>query len=256
MKQPESIRSELLRAGHIAGLKFDEGWWFIQCIGTEYVEVKPWILLNENGNRDVVGASTSGANDQNIVDSSGNDKILMPDDSARNTVHQIFYGVDPSRMQLFSLFGRDRNVALQDYDQPGEVGGYINGFDSPYDNPSPSTELFYINSMAPLRLQPYNPMSTAKEARVSFHVNKVRYTTITSEDKQKALLQGQEPAKLEMMGLGVQDADQVSIPTWLNEAFGEHIRTTSEILDSNTEGNAPVQQREAASSSDLRRRQP
>lgn len=250
----DAIRSEFLRPGHLAGLKFDDGWWFIQCIGTEYVEIKPWTLLNENDVRDVVGAGESGQNDQNIVDGSGNDRVLEPNDEDRNTVHQLFFGVAPSRMQLFSLFGRDRNVAIEDYDAPGEVGGYWSGNDTPYDNASPTTEVFYVNSMAPLRLQPYNPMDVAKEANVSFHINKVRYTTITDEDTQKAILQGQTPAKLHMMGLGVQNQNQVGVPSWLNEAFGEHIRSTEKILDPSSGNQQQQSARQIGSAVDLEER--
>jgi hypothetical protein len=151
-------------------------------------------------------------------------------------------------MQVFNLFGRNRNEAVEDYDSPGEAGVYTTGYDSPYNNPSPETEVFYVNSMSPLRLQPYNPMDEASEASISFHVNKIRYTTITSESKQKAILQNQEPGKLVMAGKGIQDADQVNIPSWLREAFGEHIRSTQEILDSSqdsTEGNVAVGERGA-----------
>jgi hypothetical protein len=214
----------------------------------EYNEVKPWTLLNENDSRGELGAGESGQDDQNIVDDSGGNKILEPNDDDRNTVHQIFYGVSPSRMQVFNLFGRNRNEAIEDYDSPGEAGVYTTGYDSPYNNPSPETEVFYVNSMSPLRLQPYNPMDEAAEASISFHVNKIRYTTITSESKQKAILQNQEPGKLVMAGKGIQDADQAGIPSWLSEAFGEHIRSTEEILDSSqdgTEGNVAVGQRGA-----------
>ena len=248
----QSINDHLLRPGHIAGLKFNEGWWFIQAIGTEYNEVKPWTLQNENGNRSAVGSEQSGLDNQNIVDSSGSDRILEPNDEDRNTVFQIYYGIAPSRMQVFTLFGRDRNKAIEDYDAPGEVGVYFSGDDSPYNNPSPQTEVFYVNSMAPLRLQPYNPMDEAMEARVSFHVNKIRYTTITNEDKQKAILQGQEPAKLVNAGLGIQDSDQVSVPSWLQEAFGEHIRTTKRILDSGE--SQGVSGRDVGSAAGLERR--
>lgn len=229
-----SYRDKLVQPGHFIGLKFDKGWWFIQAIGIEYVEAKPWTLENSNGNRNTLSANTSGTNDQNIADSNSN-RILEPNDEERNTVHQIFYGVSPSRMQVFTLFGRDRNVALEDYDEPGEVGAWMSGHDSPYDNPAPETEVFYINDMAPLRFQPYNPMSESHEAKMSFHVNKIRYITVTNKNVMKAILQGQQPGKMVMMGLGANDNDQVGIPSWLNRAFGEHIYTTGEILEPSEE---------------------
>lgn len=227
--------NRFMKEGHFGGLKLDDGWFFYQVIGTEYVELKPYILLNENGNRSAIAAETAGS-DQEEIDDTFDNKLVEPDDDERNSLFQILYGVAPSRMQVYLLFGRDRTVSLQDYDSPGEPAAYVNGFDSPYNNPSPQSELFYINDMSPLRVQAYNPMPVAEEARVSFHVNKMRYVAVTDKGLMKAMLQGQQPANLAMAGLGIQNSDQTGVPTWLNEAFGEHIHTTQEILDEETGG--------------------
>ena len=90
--------------------------------------------------------------------------------------------------------------------------------------------------MAPLRLQAYNPMDEAAEARLSFHINKLRYTTVTDRSLMKAMLQGQQPARFSMLGGGVQNRNQVGIPNWVDEAFSDHIHTTKEILDANSTG--------------------
>lgn len=234
--------SRMLREGMFAGLKFAGGWWFIQVVGTEFVELKPWILQNSNENRAAIAAQTAGVNDDEITDSQGR-LIVEPNDSERNTVFQIMYGIAPSRMQVFELYGRDRNRSIQEYDAPSEPGAYTTGFDSPYDNPTRESELFYVNSQSPLRLQAYNPMDEATEARLSFHVNKLRYTTVTDKGLMKAMLQGQQPARFAMLGGGVQNRNQSNIPNWVNEAFSEHIHTTEEILgadSSQSQGSSPL----------------
>lgn len=219
-----------------AGLQFNEGWWFIQVVGTETVELKPYVLKNENGNQAALAPGESGIESEEIKDDNGN-RVLEPKDDNRNTVHQVLYGIDPSRMQTFHLFGRDRNVSLQDYDRPGDPAPSITGYDTPYNNPSRDSEVFYVNSMAPLRIQAHNPMDEESEARLSFHVNKIHYTTITDTGLMKAMLQGQQPARLTQIGGGVQARDRVSIPNWVTEAFGSHIRTTEEILSSSSGNN-------------------
>lgn len=226
----------LLRTGMFAGLKFDDGWWFIQTIGREYNEVKPVTLLNEDEDRDEIAPGTEGVTTDEIEDSQDRN-ILEPSSSQRNLVFQVLYGIAPSRFQVFELYGRERNNAVQDFDSPGDPAAYITGFDSPYNNPSRESELFTINSMAPLRLQAFNPTDTAAEAKLSFHVNKLRYTTVTDKDLMKAMLQGQQPARLQMMGGGAQNKDQIGIPTWVDEAFGEHIYTTKEILSNGNSDN-------------------
>ena len=223
--------SRFLKTGHYLGLKFDQGWWFTQVVGTEYVEVKPMVLLNEDESRAVIASSTESIATDEIEDSQDR-RVLEPNDDERNTIFQLMYGIAPSRMQTYTLYGRDRPKSAQDYDAPGEPAAYVTGFDSPYNNPSRQAEAFYVNSMSPLRIQAFNPMDEAEEARLSFHVNKLRYTTVTDESLMKAMLQGQQPARLVELGEGVQNRDQVAIPSWLNEAFSEHIMTTDEILSS------------------------
>lgn len=234
----EQRDSRFLQEGNFLGLKFNDGWWFIQVVGQEYNEVKPWVLQNENGDREEIGAQTASIQNDEIQDTNANN-ILEPDDSDRNLIHQVLYGVAPSRMQVFQLYGRNRPRAVENYDRPRDPGAYIAGYDSPYDNPSPQTEAFIINNMAPLRLQAFNPMSEPMEARLSLHVNKLRYTVITDRSLMKAMLQGQVPASFGMMGGGAQDSSQVGVPAWLDSAFGEDIYTTREILDADTaeEGN-------------------
>lgn len=227
--KPEQRDTRLVQTGDRIGLKFEGGWWFLQAVGTEYVEMKPWTLQNASGNRAAIAAKSAGSDADNIEDSNQN-KILEPEKNHRDTVNQILWGVAPSRMQVFTLFGRNRNTSLQNYDKPGDPAAFVDGYDSPYDDPSPVTETFYVNAMSPLRLQAYNPMDTAHEAKVSFHVNKIRYNTITDESLMKAMLQGQVPARLIMMGQGVAQADQLQAPDWVTEAFGSDIYTTSQIL--------------------------
>lgn len=230
-----NTKDDYLQPGHFLGLKFEEGWWFIQVIGTEYVELKPWILLNESDNRAEIAATTAGSEDDEIEDTLNN-RIIEPNDSARNTIFQVRYGIDPSRVQIFPIFGRDRNTALERYDEPGDPAPIVNGHDSPYNDPTEETEFFYVNSMSPVSIQAYNPMDVASEARLSIHVNKLRYTTITDRSLMKAMLQGQKRAKISNAGMGVRNADQIEMPNWLNDAFGEHIYTTREILDAQTSG--------------------
>lgn len=222
--------------GHYMGLHWDGGWWFVQVLGTSQLELKPWILLNENDNRAAISANTAGNQDE-IQDSSSR-RLLEPNDSERNLIWQILVGASPSRMQIFPLFGRDQNLGLENSIATGEDEYWITGFDSPYNNPSPQSEVLYVNDMKSLKLQAFNPMDEAQEARLSFHINKVRYATVTDIDMMKAMLQGQIPASKHMMGLGAQDRHQLKPPEWLKDTFGEHIHTSEEIMNQGDSSNA------------------
>lgn len=219
-----------LKTGNYLGLKFqDEGWWFTQILETEFIELKPWILLNENGNRDVIAAQTAGSEDDEITDTTDRHYII-PRDDEQNLIFQVQVGIAPSRMQVYPIFGRDRAPNLRGSAEPGEPQVPITGFDSPYNNPSREAEFFTINDMEFPSLQAFNPMDTAEEARLSFHVTKMKYATIDDKETQRALLQGQIPARFAPMGMGAQARDQLKTPNWLRNTFGPEIRTTEDIL--------------------------
>jgi hypothetical protein len=225
----KSQEEKFLRTGHFLGLKFQEGWWFIHVLETEMDILKPWILLNENENRGPIGAQTSGTEDD--IDDINANPILIPGDQQKELLFQARIGIAPSRMQLFYLYGRERNNALEIYDEGGDPAPIVNGFDSPYNNPEPISEVFTLNDMAPLRLQAFNPMDEAKEARISVHVNKIKYATVTNVNLMNSFLQGQIPARLQPAGRGAERENQIRAPNWLRSTFGEHIKTTQSIFE-------------------------
>lgn len=240
MTKEQNETGKRLLTGQFIGLKFEEGWLFAHVLETEFIELKPWIVLNENDNRDVIGAQTSGSEDDEVKDALDR-RQLMPNDSEQNLIFQIRYGVAPSRMQVFPIFGRDRAPNLTGTSEPGEPQVPVTGYDSPYNEPSEQTEQFIVNGQDFPSFQAYNPMDEAKEARVSFHVNKLKFAVVEDTGLKKAMLQGQQPAKLHPVGLGAQRRDQVSTPAWLNDNFGEEIESTQQILshgeDDSSNGN-------------------
>jgi len=71
----------LVRSGHYVGLKFDDGWWFIKVLNTSVEELKPWQLLNQNGNRAEINAETAGNQDE--IRDNQNRLLLEPNDDER-----------------------------------------------------------------------------------------------------------------------------------------------------------------------------
>ena len=234
--RPEQDQTRLLETSNYLGLKFDEGWWFVQLLETEFIELKPWTLLNENGNRAEIAANTAGSEDDEIRDDRDR-KYLVPRDEEQNLIFQIQYGIDPSRMQVYPIFGRDRAPNLRGTAEPETDQVPISGYDSPYNNPTQQSEFYTVNDMETPSLQAYNPMDEPAEAKLSFAVNKMKYATIEDIGTQRAFLQGQLPARLVPVGLGAQRRDQLRAPQWLTDAFGSSIRTTEEILNSTENSN-------------------
>lgn len=230
---------DVLRTGHYVGLHFQEGWWFLQTIGQTQVEMKPFILRNDNENRAEISAESAGSEVDEIRDGTGRN-LIVPRESERDTVYQVSLGISPSPMQLFFKFGRKRAQELEDYAEPGDPAPVVNGFDSPYNNPTREATFFSVNDMEFPRIQAYNPTSEPREAKVSVHVNKIMYATVTDKSLMKAFLQQKFPCKLHEMGMGVKKRDRLDIPDWLGKQFGEHIYTTKEILSAEEDEGGPV----------------
>lgn len=234
--QDENPRHRVLKTGNYAGLKFQEGWFFIHVLETEFIELKPWILLNENNNRAEIAGETAGSADDEVVDEVER-HLVTPDSNEQNLVFQIMVGVAPSRMQLYPVFGRDRAPNLAGGAEPGDPQVPLSGEDSPYNNPSTQGEIFTVNGIGQLQLQAYNPMPEPAEARVSFHVNKMKYAVVDNVEVMADFIQGTRPFRDHSMGLGAQTNEQLRAPTWLMDRFGDVVMTTQEILEqAETEG--------------------
>lgn len=234
--QDENPNHRVLKTGHYAGLKFEEGWFFIHVLETEFVELKPWILLNENQNRDVIAANTAGSTDDEIVDEVER-HLVTPRTNEQNLVFQLMVGVAPSRMRIYPLFGRDRSPNLTGGAEPGSPQVAFDGFDSPYNNPSTQAEFFTLNGTDQLQLQAFNPMSEPAEARVSFHVNKMKYAVIDDVGVMADFIQGRKTFRDHTMGLGSQTNEQLRAPGWLMDKFGDVVMTTQEILEATEDEN-------------------
>jgi hypothetical protein len=237
--QNYNLNKRLVETGNYVGLKYDEGWLFVHVLEREYIELKPWVLINENGNRDVIESETAGSEDDEIVNVSEN-KLVTPADDEQNLIFQVFVGVEPDRMQLFPIFGRDRTPNLEGGAEPGQPQIWLNGFDSPYNNPTEQSEIFTMNNIDTLSLQAFNPMSEPAEARVSFHVNKFKYAVVENKSFMRGFLQGQQPFKDHSMGLASQDREQLSAPEWVKDRFGDVIFETEEIIGKGGESGSSV----------------
>lgn len=227
-----------LKTGQYAGLKFKEGWLFIHVLETEQVELKPWILMNENEERNPIGANTAGSEDDEIVDAVERE-LVEPRGSEQNLIFQLQIGIAPSRMQVFPIFGRDKSPNLTGGVEPGEKPQvWATGYDSPYNNPSPQAEIFTTNNISSLALQAYNPMDESAQARLSINVNKMKYAVVEDEDLMLSFIQGQQPFRDHSMGLGAQQQDQLRAPSWMQEKFGDVMLSTEEILNVNSGGSS------------------
>jgi len=221
--------ARILQTGNYLGLKFSDGWVFTHVLESERLDLKPWILLNDENEREPIPPNTSGTTDDEIRDEV-NRRLVTPRDSEKDHIFQIAVGIGESRIQLYPQFGRDSTPNLAGGAEPGDPQVPLNGYDSPYNQPTERGEFFLINDMDDFALQAYNPTDEPLEGRISIHVNKFKYAVLEDRSTMKGFLQGQIPWKDHIMGLGSRNNDQIRAPGWFTERFGDNIFTTEEIL--------------------------
>jgi hypothetical protein len=231
----DSDRTRAVQTGHYVGMEFEQGWFFVNVTQTEQIDLKPYTLLNENENRAEIAAQTAGSPDDEIVDSVER-KLVTPRDNEQNLIFQLLVGVAPSRVQIYPFFGRDSAPNLTGGAEPGDNQIPFNGYDSPYNDPTLQAEFFTVNDQEPLQLQAYNPTSEPVEAKLSFHVNKFKYTVVEDTDLMRAFLEGQVNFRDHAMGLGAQTSDQIRAPGWLSDRFGDVIKSTRDIYNESSSG--------------------
>ena len=223
-----------VETGNYVGLKFDDGWMFLNVLEVERIDLKPYVLYNEDNEREEIAPRTAGTTDDEIIDELGR-QLVEPNDSAKELMFQVLVGVAPSRMQVYPMYGRSRAPNLRGGAEPGDPQVPLTGYDSPYNNPSLQGEFFTTNDMNTLQLQAYNPMDEPKEARLSMYVNKFRYSVVENVDLMRSFIDGQVPFRSHPMGLGAKNTDQLSTPGWIESRFGDVILTTREIYQQTTD---------------------
>lgn len=226
-----TLQDELLKTGHYVGLKFSDGWFFAHILETEYLELRPWIPYNENGERAELAPGEAGVPQDNEIRDLSDREIITPRENERELMFQTFMGISPSRLQVFPYFGRNGRPNLVGGSEPGKNQVAIDGYDSPYNNPTRQSEVITLNNMADLSIQPYNPTSQPVDPRLSFHINKFKFAAIENVELMKSFIEGQVNFRDNVVGIGARSSEQEPTPGWLQKNFGDIIYTTEEILE-------------------------
>lgn len=227
----KQLKNNLAKTGHYIGLKFSDGWFFAHVLDTEYIELKPWILYNQDGERGELEPGEVGLPKDNEVEDLSERDLIVPRENERDLMYQVFMGVSPSRLRVFPYYGRNNRPNLVGGAEPENAQTPLTGYDTPYNAPTRQSEFFTLNDIPDLSFQPHNPTSEAVEPRVSFHVNKFRYAAIEDEQLMKSFIQGQTNFRDHSIGLGARQNEQEPAPGWLKSRFSDVILTTEEIME-------------------------
>jgi hypothetical protein len=133
---------------------------------------------------------------------------------------QAFYGIAPSPLRVYfqqpvSQFTTmlDQNVVpLQQSEQVIDVG-FLDGFDSPYNRPSPASEFFSFKNIQ-VQFSMANPVPEQIAPRLNFVINRMKCAPVSDPATVQGIFRGTIPAKVVTIG------DTMSSVNWTGSGYG------------------------------------
>ncbi len=204
-----------LLEGHFLGLRFDEGFVFARIIARERTNIKPYELGSV--------AAASAQSGYNAIKSSAGDYLLDPQNEG--TINHFFVGVRPTAVRLYVNYpAGDALMSLKGaravpgaMPTPAEESiGYIDGLESPFQEPSVLTEIFTVYQLYP-EYRAYNPTNNAiPQVLLNIPITKYAYRLVTDQTMAKQFIDGVRRCRLYSVG-GVVPAP---MPQWLTRRSG------------------------------------
>jgi len=197
------------------GLIFDEGYWVVRLVRKQQRTVYRDYAFNSGSA--ISAGSTSGW--ETPTDSEGRYYLEPQTD---DIIYQFFIGISPSIARLYLAYPKrqDRMSLIAPRDVPGNIG-YWSGEDSPYNDPSPETELWTVKDLVPY-FNAENPGVTGTSLKVyaNFFITPFTYKVVREKALIKKFIDGERRCSMITMG----DPEKpISAPAWLKEDYGDFL---------------------------------
>jgi hypothetical protein len=151
------IREKFMDEGSLFGLRFRQGYIFLEVTGWEQVKYEPFNNIGAVDSQSPTGFDR--------LDDSNGDDILFVEKGQENVIHAGI-GMSPGYIRRYTNYpeGQNRLRTMPNLGIPtaGDNYGYIDGTDSPYENPTDAEELM-IPPGVHLDFNFYNPDSRQRE---------------------------------------------------------------------------------------------
>lgn len=222
----------LLQPTFNVGWRFENGWLFAKVLARNRTQLRPWVM--NDGTRLTPGSAPSGSAVAEAPEDSASRLVLVPE--FEDVAHAVYFGVGPdlARVQI-DYPNRVRLGSLRDRSSDTGDVGYIDGVQSPYLDPDPSTELWVFNEpgtgQSGPRFTGFLPaeVRNGTTVRLNFQIYRYRFAPVTDAALMQAMLEGRVPFRAITMG----DADFImKPPSFLNERFGKLMSSTLKMEES------------------------
>jgi len=120
----------------------------------------------------------------------------------KNRLYQVFFGIDPPQVRVYFAMPPERaqrHVDVIEWSQGYPSPGWIDGFTSPIDSPSPVTEIM-IPPNIDVAFGFANPLPYPVHPLILFVVNRMLVGVVRDLETVVAVLEGRKPAALKTVG--------------------------------------------------------
>ena len=200
------VVEKLVKPGYYVGVLFSQGPVFFKVLSREILEYT--YTVSNVPSRTVTNEWIEPVDDMNR-------RILEPEQD--KYVLQVMFGIRPALMRVYLQFPpRVDRWSLRGTRKPGGPTGYVDGFMSPYDNPSIRSELWCWKDLYPAFML-YNDHDETMNAILKFYVAKIKYKIIRDRDTIKAFIEDKRRChKWSFL-------EPYDIPEWLMELVGAEV---------------------------------
>jgi hypothetical protein len=122
--------------------------------------------------------------------------------TTKNRIYQLFYGIAPSACRVFKRLPAataQENIEITNWDQSYPAFGFVDGFESPLDYPSPRTETFIPYGMD-IEFGFANPLPYSIRPLLKFYINRLEIGIIKDVELVMKMLNGQVPCSIKTVG--------------------------------------------------------
>lgn len=188
------IENRFLKENQLLGLGFPtQGFIFMRCMGAEN------IFYEYNESPTAVAANTQEDSSRLGMAAYKIDNLLKVEKCEH--VYQTFMGWKPGAVRQYLYYPYDtarRNLDVKAIYNKSPFG-YLDGFESPYDKPSPETEVF-IPKDVDVGWAWWNPLGVSVTVEQHLLIRRLEVDIIRDGDLIERILKGQQPCRLVTLG--------------------------------------------------------
>lgn len=188
------IESKFLKENQLLGLGFPaQGFVFFKCTGLEE------IIYEYTESPAAVAANTQEDSSRLSIDAYKIDNLLRVEKCEH--IYQVFMGWKPGVIRQYLYYPFDqarRNLDVKAIWNKGPFG-YIDGYESPYNYPSPMTEMF-IPKDIDVGFAWWNPSTVAETVEEQIFIRRLEVEILRDADLIENILKGKQPCRITTLG--------------------------------------------------------